>query len=60
LARKYAAGTAVTVHFDPAAPERAVLETAEDMAFQGMRKVWLLLGVPLAVTILMAVVPLFQ
>jgi hypothetical protein len=60
LARKYPARTAVTVHFDPAAPDRAVLETAEDMAFQGMSKVWILLGAPLAFTLLMAVLPLFQ
>jgi hypothetical protein len=60
LARKYPQGAAVTVHFDPAAPDRAVLETAEDMAFQGMGRVWFFLGVPLAFTILMAVAPLFQ
>lgn len=46
LARKYPAGANVMVHVDPAAPDNAVLETSEDLAFQADWRIWISLGAP--------------
>jgi hypothetical protein len=60
LARKYPAGTAVTVHFDPTDPQTSVLETSEALALAGLRKVWLFLALPFFFTLLIAAKSLIQ
>ena len=56
LVDKYPAGKDVTVHYDPDAPEIAVLETSDEMAWQNAWQVWFLLGVPIVVSMIAAVI----
>jgi hypothetical protein len=55
LADEYAAGKMVTVHYNPHAPEDAVLETSDEMAAQNVWRVWFFLGMPIAFSILAAI-----
>jgi hypothetical protein len=56
LVAKYPAGAAVTVHYNPDAPEIAVLETSDEMAWQNAWQVWFLFGVPIVFSLIAAVV----
>ncbi len=55
LADEYPAGKDVTVHYNPYAPEDAVLETSDAMAAQNGWRVWYFLGAPIAVGIVAAI-----
>ena len=45
----------VTVHYNPRAPEDAVLETSDEMAAQNVWRVWFFLGMPIVFSILAAI-----
>jgi hypothetical protein len=55
LADKYPAGKDVTVHYNPYAPEDAVLETSDEMAAQNGWRVWFFIGGPILVGIVTAI-----
>ena len=55
LVEKYPAGTDVTVHYNPDAPEIAVLETSDEMAWANAWQVWFRFGVPIVVSAIAAV-----
>jgi hypothetical protein len=56
LVEKYPAGKDVTVHYNPDAPEIAVLETSDEMAWQNAWQVWFLFGFPIVASAIAAVV----
>jgi hypothetical protein len=56
LAAKYPSGAPATVHYHPDAPGDAVLETSDEMAGKNAWQVWALLGVPILISIIAAVV----
>jgi len=47
---------AVTVHYNPDAPEIAVLETSDEMAWQNAWQVWVLFVTPIVLSMIAAVV----
>jgi hypothetical protein len=56
LADRYPAGKEVTVHYNPDAPEIAVLETSDEMAWQNAWQVWVLFVAPFVLSMIAAVV----
>lgn len=59
LLQKYVANAAITVHYNPADPTDAVLETGEELALQRLWRVWVLLGVPVLAPVVLVVRTLF-
>jgi hypothetical protein len=55
LSEKYPAEAAVTVHYDAASPDMAILETSDDLARGGNWRLWLGFLVPVVVALFMAV-----
>ena len=54
LLLKYVVNAAVTVHYNPADPPDAVLETGEELARQRMWRVWTLVAVPAVAPVVLA------
>jgi hypothetical protein len=56
LADRFPVGAQVTVHYDPADPATAVLDTSDEMARQNQWQVWLFLALPIVLSIVVAIV----
>ena len=56
LADRFSVGAQVTVHYDPGDPATAVLDTSDELARQNQWQVWLFLALPIALSILVAIV----
>jgi hypothetical protein len=54
-AKKYAAGTAVAVHYDPDDPATSVLEISDEMARQNSWQIWGYFLAPIVISIVVAI-----
>lgn len=55
LAEKYPKDAVVTVHYDPASPDMAVLETSDELACSNSWRFWSVFAAPFLVALIMAV-----